>query len=154
MNESVLQNMIPNTNKLLSNITIHLLMDFYNTQSLLTHNRFYMDESVLRYTMPNVYKLFFNVTIQHVRHHFNNGLCLTFLKFEHDIDDILGEINASIPQFTTRSDTPTKREKRWIFGAAFTVISGLDTVYRIYKSYTFRKNMQRTLHYILNVLKQ
>ncbi len=31
MNESVLQIMMPNTNKLLSNITIHLLMDFYNT---------------------------------------------------------------------------------------------------------------------------
>ncbi len=28
MNKSVLQNMMPNTNKILSNITIHLLMDF------------------------------------------------------------------------------------------------------------------------------
>ncbi len=142
MNESVLQNMMPNTNKLISNIMIHLLMDFYNAQSLLTHKLFYMDESVLRYTMPNVYKLFLNITIHHDYHCFNNGLRSTFLEFEQDIDDIFGEINAYIPQFTTRSDRPTKREKQWIFGAAFTVISGLVTAYRIYKSYTFRKNMQ------------
>ncbi len=47
MNESVLQHLMPNTNKFLSNITIHLLIDFYNNQSLLVYNRFYMDESVL-----------------------------------------------------------------------------------------------------------
>ncbi len=61
--------------------------------------------------MPKVYKLFLNITIQHVRQHFNNGLCSTFLEFKQDIDDIFGEINAYIPQFTSRSDTPTKREK-------------------------------------------
>ncbi len=148
-----LQNMMPNTNKLQSNITIHLLMDFYNTQSLLTHKRFYMDESVLHYAMPNIYKLFLNITIQHVRHYFNNCLHSTFLECERDIDDILGEINAYIPQFTTKSDTPTKCEK-WIFVAAFTVISGFVTAYSIYKSYTFCKNIQRMLHYILNKQKQ
>ncbi len=37
----------------------------------------------------------------------------TFLEFERDIDDIFGEINAYIPQFTTRSDTPTGHEKLW-----------------------------------------
>ncbi len=102
-------------------------MDFYNTQSLLTNKQFYMDESVLRYTMPNVYKLFLNITIEHVRHRFNNGLHSTFLEFEQDIDDMFGEINAYIPQLTTRSDTTTKREKQWIFGGAFTVISDLVT---------------------------
>ncbi len=150
MNESELQQLMPNTNKFLSNITIHLLMDFYNTQTLLVHNRFYIDESVLRHTMPKVYKLFPNITIQHIRHRFNDGLRSTFLEFEQDIDDICEEMNAYTPQVTTRSDTPTNREKRWIFSAAFTVISGLVTAYRIYKSYTFRKNVQRTLYYILN----
>ncbi len=94
MNKSVLQNMMPNTNKLLSNTTIHLLIDFYNTQSLLTQKQFYIDEPVLRYTMPNVYKLFLNITIQHYHHHFNKGLRSTFLEFEQDIDNIFGEINA------------------------------------------------------------
>ncbi len=89
--------------------------------------------------MPNIYKLFLNITIQHIRHRFNNGLRSTFLEFEQDIDNIFGEITAYIPQFTTRFDTLTKREKRWIFGAAFTVISGLVTAYRIYKSYTCKE---------------
>ncbi len=35
------------------------------------------------------------------------------------------------------------------FGAIFTTVSGLVTDYRIYKSYTFRKNVQHTLSYIL-----
>ncbi len=90
-----------------------------------------MDESVLRYIMPNIYKLFLNITIQHVRHHFNNSLCSTFLEFEQDIDDIFGEINAYIPQFTTRSDTHTKHEKRWIFGAAFTIIPSLFALLKL-----------------------
>ncbi len=85
--------------------------------------------------MPNI--------IQHVHYHFNTGLSSTFLEFEQDIDDIFGEINAYIPQFTTRNDTPTNLEKCWIFGATFTVVSGLVTAYRIYKNYTFRKNVQR-----------
>ncbi len=46
--------------------------------------------------------------------------------------------------------TPTNREKCWICGAAFTVVSGLVTAYRIYKSYTFSKNVQCTLSYILS----
>ncbi len=32
---------------------------------------------------------------------------------------------------------------------AFTVVSSLVTAYMIYKSYSFKKNVQRTLHYIL-----
>ncbi len=86
--------------------TLHLLMDVYDIQSLVDHNKYYMNESVLNFLMPNVYRLFLNVTIQHVRHRFNNGLCSTFLEFEWDIDDIFEEINAHIPQFTTRSDAP------------------------------------------------
>ncbi len=69
----------------------------------------------LRSLMPGVYKIFLNLTIQHVRLRFNNGLSSTFTEFETDIDDILGEINAYICQFTTRSDTPTTHEKCWIF---------------------------------------
>ncbi len=33
--------------------------------------------------------------------------------------------------------------------AALTVVSGLVSTYRFYKSYTFNKNVKRTLHYIL-----
>ncbi len=130
--------------------TLHLLMDVHDIQSLVDHNKYYMNESVLNFLMPNVYRLFLNVTIQHVCHRYNNGLSSTFLEFEWDIDDIFDEINTYIPQFTTRSDTPTNRKKRCIFGAAFTVVSGLVVAYRIYKSYTFRKNVQRTLSYILD----
>ncbi len=70
-----------------------------------------MNESVLDYMMPNVYRLFSNITIQYVHHRFNHGLCSTFLEFERDIDEIFNEINAYIPQFTTKSDMPTKLEK-------------------------------------------
>ncbi len=47
--------------------------------------------------MPNVYKQFLNITIQHVRLRFNNALSSSFMECETDIDDIFGEINASIP---------------------------------------------------------
>ncbi len=124
-------------------------MDVYDIQSLAENNKHYMNESVLDYMMPNVYRLFLNVRIQHV-HRFNHGLRSTFLEFEQDIDVIFKEINAYIPQFTTKSDTPTKSEKRWIFGAAFTILSGLVISYQIYKSYTFRNNVQCTLSYILS----
>ncbi len=70
-----------------------------------------MNESVLDYMMSNVYRLFLNITIQHVHHRFNHGLHSTFLEFELDIDKIFDVINAYIPQFTTKSDTPTKPEK-------------------------------------------
>ncbi len=130
--------------------TLHLLMDVYDIQSLVDHNKYYMNETVLNFFMPNVYRLFLNITIQHVCHRFNNGLSSTFLEFERDIDDIFEEINAYIPQFTTRSDTPTNREKHWIFRDAFMVVSGLVTAYRIYKSITFRKNVQQPLSYILD----
>ncbi len=130
--------------------TLHLLMDVYDIQSLAENNKHYMNESVLDYMMYNVYRLFLTITIQHDRHHFNHGLRSTFLEFERYLDEIFNEINAYIPQFTTKSDKPTKREKRWIFWAAFTIMSGLVTVYRIYKSYNFRNNVQRTLSYILS----
>ncbi len=60
----------------------------------------------LDYMMPNVYRLLLNITIQHVSHCFNHGLCSTFFEFEWDIEEIFDEINAYIPQFTTKSDTP------------------------------------------------
>ncbi len=100
--------------------------------------------------MHNVYRLFLNITIQHICLRFNNGLSLILMKFEHDIDDIFDEINAYVPQFTTRSDTPTTCEKGWIFRTAFTVVSGLVSAYRFYKDYVFKKNVKRTLHYILD----
>ncbi len=65
--------------------------------------------------------------------------------FEKDIDAIFCEINAYIPQFTSRSDTLTTSEKHWIFGAAFTVVSGLVINYRFYKSYTFKKKCQKNI---------
>ncbi len=91
-------------------------MDVYDIKSLAETNKHYRNESVLDYIMPNVYRLFLNITIQHVHHCFNHGLRSTFLEFERDIDVIFNEINAYIPQFTTKSDMPTKRDKRWIFG--------------------------------------
>ncbi len=39
--------------------------------------------------------------------------------------------------------------KCWIFRESFTVVSGLVSAYCFYKSYTFKKNVKRTLHYIL-----
>ncbi len=125
-------------------------MDIYDIQSLAENNKHYMNKSVLEYMMPNVYRLFLNITMQHVHHCFNHGFRSTFPEFERYIDVIFNEINAYIPQFTTKSDTPTKPEKHWIFGAAFTIVSHLVTAYRIYKSYTFRKNVQCTLSYILS----
>ncbi len=121
--------------------TLYLLMDIYDIRSLVDNNKFYMNESVLNFMMPNLYKLFLNITIQHVHHRFNHGLCSTFFEFKRDMDEIFEETNAYIPLFTTQSDTLTKREKRWIFGVAFMVVSGLVTAYRIYKKYTFRKNV-------------
>ncbi len=56
-------------------------------------------------------------------------------------------INAYIQQFTTKTDTPTKHEKRWIFGAAFMIVSGLLTAYRIYKTYTFSYILSNQRHY-------
>ncbi len=38
-------------------------MDVYDIQSLVDHNKYYMNESVLDFLMPNVYRLFLNVTI-------------------------------------------------------------------------------------------
>ncbi len=72
------------------------------------------------------------------------------MDFEHDIDNIFNEVNAYIPQFTTRSETPSSRKIRWIFGAAFTVVSRLVSAYRFYKDYVFKKNNKRNLHYILS----
>ncbi len=55
---------------------------------------------------------------------------------------------SSLPEVTHSQNV----KKLWIFCVAFTVISGLVTAYRIYKSYTFKKNVQRTLHYIRYLL--
>ncbi len=79
-------------------------MDVYDIQSLAENNKHYMNESVLDYRMPNVYRVFLNITIQHVCHRFNHGLRSTFLEFERNIDEIFNEINAYIPQFTTKSE--------------------------------------------------
>ncbi len=86
-------------------------MDVYDIQSLEENNKHYMNEYVLVYMMSNVYRLFLNIIIQHVSHHFKHSLRSTFLEFEKDIDEIFNKINAYIPQFTTKSDTPTKLEK-------------------------------------------
>ncbi len=72
------------------------------------------------------------------------------MEFEHDIDDIFDEINSYIPLFTTNSDTPSTHEKCWIFRAAFIVVSGLVSAYRVYKDYVFKTNVKQTLPYILD----
>ncbi len=125
-------------------------MDVYDTHSFLENTMHFMDKQDLDFLMHNVHRLFLNITIQHIRLQFNNGLSLSFMEFEHDIDDIFDEINAYIPQCTTRNDTPSTHEKRWTFRAAFTVVSCLVCAYRFYKDYVFKKNMKLTLHYILD----
>ncbi len=102
--------------------TLNLLMDIHDMNSLQdnTPNEYFIKFPLMRTLMPNVYKLFLTLNIQHVRLRFNNGLSSSFMEFEKDIVDIFGEINAYIPQFTTRSDTSTNREKCWIF--VFTVV--------------------------------
>ncbi len=42
------------------------------------------------------------------------------------------------------------REKLFIFGAAFTVVSCLFSAWRFYKDYKFKNNLKRALHYILD----
>ncbi len=82
--------------------TLHLLMDAYDISSFQENTMSYIDYQDLHILMPNVYKLFLNITIQHVRLCFNNGLSSSFMEFEQNIDDIFGEINAYILQFTTK----------------------------------------------------
>ncbi len=102
-------------------------MDVYDTHTFLENTVHYMHREDLDFLMHNVYRFFLNITIQHIHLQFNNGLLISFMEFEHDIDNIFDKINAYILQFTTRSDTPTKHGKRWIFGVAFTVVSRLVT---------------------------
>ncbi len=132
--------------------TLHLHMDVNDIPYLKdrTPSQYVINYPSLRNLMPGVYKLSLNITIQHVHLRFNNSLSSTFAEFETDIDDIFDEMNAYIPQFTTRSYTPTPRKKRWIIRAALTVVYGLVSAYRFYKSYTFKKDVKRTLHYILD----
>ncbi len=72
------------------------------------------------------------------------------MKFEKEIDFILSETNAYIPRFVTRTDKLAKREKRAILAALFTIGSGLFSAWRFYKDYTFKRNLRRTLHHIIN----
>ncbi len=64
--------------------------------------------------------------------------------------DILTETNAYIPRFITKSDKFTDREKRYIIAGLLTLGSGLFSAWRLYKDWTFKRNLKRTLHYILN----
>ncbi len=104
-----------------------------------TPSHYVINYLAMRTLMSGVYKLFLNITIQHVCLWLNNGISSTFKEFEMDIDEIFGPINAYILQLITRSDTPSRHEKHWIFGAAFTVISGLVSAYIFYKSYTLKR---------------
>ncbi len=79
-------------NDMRSYYNYHLLIDVYDIQSLVDHNKYYINESVLNFHLPNFYRLFLNVTISHVHHHFNNDLSSTFPEFEWDIDNIFDEI--------------------------------------------------------------
>ncbi len=121
--------------------TLHLLMDVNDIPHLKdrTPSQYVINYASMRNLMRGVYKLFLNVTIQHVCFRFNNGLTSIFAEFETDIDDIFEEINAYLPQFKTRHVSPTPREKHWIFGADFTVVSGLVSAYQFYKAIPSRK---------------
>ncbi len=72
------------------------------------------------------------------------------MEFEHEIDTILTEINAYIPRFVIRTDTPNRNERSLIFGAAISVVSRLFSAWKFYKDRRFKQNLHRTLRYIIN----
>ncbi len=65
-------------------------------------------------------------------------------------DTILTETNAYIPRFITWSDIFTDREKSSIIVGLLTLGLGLFSAWRFYKVWTFKRNVKRNLHYILN----
>ena len=143
-----------------SYFTLHLIKDVLDigSKELLLekgHSNFLNKHVYMsRYTpytyKPVVYKLFLNVTIQYMNIRFSRTTHNSTIEFEREIDYVLDEVNSYIPRFTTRSATPNRREKRAVLAALFTIGSGLFSAWRFYKDYTFKRNLKRTLHYILN----
>ncbi len=99
---------------------------------------------------PIICQMFLNISVQYVNIRFAENMKLSSAKFENEIDYILTETNAYIPRFITRSDKFTDREKHSIIAGLLTLGSGLFSAWRFYKDWTFKRNLKRTLRYILN----
>ncbi len=108
------------------------------------------DKNRLRIMLPNVYRLFLNITVQMIKEQFHYDQSVSSMEFEHEIDAILTEVNAYIPRFVTRSDTPNRQERSLIFGASMNVVSGLFSAWNFYKDRRFKQKRHRTLRYIIN----
>jgi hypothetical protein len=72
------------------------------------------------------------------------------LIFQTELDLLLIEVNAYIPHFTTNDSISPRRQKRLVVAAAFTIASGIFSAWRFYKDYQFKKNLRRTIHYIMD----
>ncbi len=59
--------------------------------------------------LPKVYRLFLNITVQMIKEQFHYDQSVSSMEFEYEIDAILTEVNAYIPRFVTRSDTPNRQ---------------------------------------------
>ncbi len=117
--------------------------------ALLNQHRYLKRRQITPYK-PELFKMHLNITIQYINIRFAEYIKTSSAKFEKEIDFILSETNAYIPRFVTRTDTLVNLEKRAILAALFTVGSGLFSAWHFYKDYTFKRNLRRTLHHIIN----
>ncbi len=85
-----------------------------------------------------------------IKQQFHYDQSVSSSEFEQEIDAILTEVNAYIPKFVTRSNTPSRQKTGLIFGVAMSVVSGLFSAWKLYKDRRFKQNLHRTLKYIIN----
>ena len=140
--------------------TLHLLLDIVDigkreimlpkgSSRFCEKSPFMCSDKAYQY-VPDIYRIFMNITLQYKNIRFYRGVQENSIAFEKEIGYVLDEINSYIPRFVTRTETITKREKRSIIAALFTIGSGLFSTWRFYKDYTFKRNLKRTLKYILD----
>jgi hypothetical protein len=103
---------------------------------------------------PHVAQMLINVTLQYMEIRFAHGLRVDALIFQTELDLLLSEVNAYIPHFTTNHSISPRRRKRLVVAAAFTIASGIFSAWRFYKDYQFKKNLRRTIHYIMDKQKE
>jgi hypothetical protein len=104
----------------------------------------------LSHFRPFAEQMLVNVTLQYMQIRFAQGLHSDAKVFQAELDTLLTEVNAYIPHFTTDTGMSPRRQKRFIVAAAFTVASGIFSAWRFYKDYQFKKNLRRSMTYILN----
>ncbi len=85
---------------------------------------------------------------------FHYDQSVSSIEFEHKIDTILTEINAYIPRFVIRTDTPDRYERSLIFCVTMGIISWLFSAWKFYKDRRLKQNLHRTLKYIINAQKE